>query len=52
MAEKYYPHQWPQIVEEALNRLNTATEFNEILGCVEALRSVFLVFGGSVMRDI
>lgn len=52
MAEKYYPREWPQIVEEALGRLTNASEFHEILGCVEALRAVFLVFGGSVTRDI
>jgi hypothetical protein len=34
MAEKYYPREWPEIVDDALRRLTVATEFNEILGCV------------------
>ena len=52
MAEKYYPKEWPQIVEDAVRRLSNATEFNEILGCVEALRAIFSVFGSSVMKEI
>lgn len=52
MAEKYYPYEWPQIVDEALSRVTNASEFDEIFGSVEALRAVILVFGGSVMRDI
>jgi hypothetical protein len=39
-------------VEIALAKLGNATDFNEILGCVDALRAVLSVFGGSIVKEI
>lgn len=52
LAERYYPKEWPDIVTDSLKILSEATDFNQIMGCVEALKAVFSVFGGSISKEI
>ena len=52
LAGRYYPREWPEIVSEALKILSEATDFSQIMGCVEALKAVFSVFGGSISQEI
>ena len=52
LAGRYYPREWPEIVADCLKILTEATDFGQIMGCVEALKAVFSVFGGSISKEI
>jgi hypothetical protein len=34
MAEKYYPREWPSIVEDAINIVERSTDLGGLLGAV------------------
>ena len=52
LAARYYPKEWPELVDEALNLIDNSGDMFELLGSVEALRAVYSVFGGSIMKEI
>jgi hypothetical protein len=52
LTEKYYPKQWTSIVDQSIAKIEQSSEMTDLLGAVEALKAVFSVFGGSVVREI
>jgi len=50
MAQRFYPREWPNIVNECLEVIGKSSDLGGLLGAVEALKAVYSVFGGSVLR--
>lgn len=50
IAEKDFPDQWPNIVNNALNYINNPSDFNTVASSVQALKAIMSVCGSSVAQ--
>ena len=52
MAQRYYPGEWPGIVDQCLVVLDKSSDLGGLLGAVQTLKAIYSVFGASFTKEI